>query len=745
MGEVCAVELQGIVEEIIFRNESNGYTVGKLYTSDGSVTIVGIAPFIHKDEAVSLDGEWSYHNRFGEQFQFEGIRSVMPTTTKGIENYLSSGLIPHIGPKTAKKIVEHFGEAALDIIQYNPQRLLEIEGIGEKKLKRIMESYDDQRDMRDVMVALQEYSLSVNQSMKIYKQYGREAVNIVRENPYRLAEDISGMGFKTADEIASKLGMDKSSPYRLEAGLKYVMMSAAGEGHCYLPKSELLYKTMQLLQVGEDGLDGAMTALLLRQSFHSTQSEDEILIYYMPYHTAENNVAKALAELCLVERDDLTVDVEAWIKNLEKKQGFQFGDKQKQAIQGAMENGTIVITGGPGTGKTTIINAIIQMLELEDKKVVLAAPTGRAAKRMTEATGREASTVHRLLEISFMNENLQFSRNEESPLEADAVIIDEMSMVDILLMNHVVKALKPGTRLIMVGDVDQLPSVGAGNVLRDIIDSGVVRVIRLDEIFRQESESMIIINAHLINKGDPPKLNEKGKDFFYIQKSTGKDIREAIEELALSRLPGFYGYDPIKDIQVLTPMRKGEAGVLALNKSLQKALNPPSPAKAEKIFGDETYRVGDKVMQIRNNYQAIWTVDVDGRPHEEGEGIFNGDFGFIKTIDDDEGVVTVLFDDDREVEFELKQMDDLRLAYATTIHKSQGSEFPAVIIPLFSGPPMLLTRNLLYTAVTRARDLVVLVGEKRYMHQMIRNNTIAKRYSSLDTKLRNYFHFIMNS
>lgn len=738
------MEIQGIVEDIIFRNESNGYTVGKLYTSDGSVTIVGIAPFLHKDEAVSLEGEWGYHSRFGEQFLFDSLKSIMPTTTKGIENYLSSGLIPHIGSKTAKKIVNHFGPEALDIIQYNPQRLLEIEGIGEKKLRRIMESYDDQREMRDVMVALQSYSLSINQSMKIYKQYGRDAVNVVRENPYRLAEDISGMGFKTADEIASRLGMDKSSPYRLEAGLKFVMMSAAGEGHCYLPKEELMKKTMQLLQVGEDGLEGALTALLLRQSFHSSQSGDEARIYYMPYHTAENNVAKALAELSLTQREDISEDTDTWIERLEQKQGFPFGDKQKLAVKGAIENGTIVITGGPGTGKTTIITAIIDLLAKENKRVVLAAPTGRAAKRMTEATGMEAKTLHRLLEISYMNENLQFSKNEESPIDADAIIVDEMSMVDILLMNNLVKAIKPGTRLIMVGDVDQLPSVGAGNVLRDIIDSGVVRVVRLDEIFRQESESMIIVNAHLINKGEPPRLNEKGKDFFYIHKPTGQEIREEIEELTTIRLPSFYGYDPIKDIQVLTPMRKGDAGVAALNKSLQKALNPPEKNKAEKLIGDEIYRVGDKVMQIKNNYQAMWTVDIEGRPYEEGEGIFNGDFGFIKSIDEEEGVVTVLFDDDREVEFEMRQMEDLKLAYATTIHKSQGSEFPAVIIPIFSGPPMLLTRNLLYTAVTRARDLVVLVGDKKYMSMMIRNNQIAKRYSSLNTKLRDYFHFIMS-
>ncbi|MDX9916508.1 MAG: ATP-dependent RecD-like DNA helicase [Gudongella sp.] len=739
------MELQGIVEEIIFRNESNGYTVGKLYTSEGSITIVGIAPFIQKDEAVLLEGEWTYHNRFGEQFQFETMKSIMPSTEKGIENYLSSGLIPHIGPKTAKKIVEKFGEDSLEIIQYSPQRLLEIEGIGEKKLKRIMESYDEQREMRDVMVALQSYDLSINQSMKIYRQYGSNALNTIRENPYRIAEDITGMGFKTADEIASRLGMDKNSPFRLEAGLKYIMMSAAGDGHCYLPKPELKEKTLMLLGTGEDGMDDAITALLLRQSFFSAEIDGETVVYYMPYHTAENNVAKAIAELNMLETEDYSESIDKWIRNLENEQGFEFGSKQKDAIKGALENGVIVITGGPGTGKTTIINAIIKLLEKNSLNVVLAAPTGRAAKRMTEATGMEARTVHRLLEISFVNENLQFSKDEESPIDADAIIIDEMSMVDILLMNHLVKAISPGTKLIMVGDVDQLPSVGAGNVLRDIIDSGVIKVIRLDEIFRQESESMIIMNAHLINKGEHPRLNEKDKDFFYIHKVGGEEIRKAIEELSISRLPNFYGYDPIKDIQVLTPMRKGETGVTALNKSLQQALNPPSKLKAEKIFGEDIYRVGDKVMQIKNNYQLQWTIDEEGREYEEGEGIFNGDFGFISAIDEDENTMRVIFDDNREVEYDFKQLDDLKLAYATTIHKSQGSEFPAVILPLSSGPPMLLTRNLLYTAVTRAKELVVLVGDKRFMYQMIRNNTIAKRYSSLDSKLRNYFHYIINN
>ncbi len=737
------VEIQGIVEDIIYRNESNGYTVGKLYTSEGSITFVGQVPYIQTDQAVLLKGEWIYHNKFGEQFQFQSMETIMPTTTKGIENYLGSGLIPHIGPKTAKRIVDKFGEKSLDIIQYYPERLLEIEGIGKKKLKVIMESFDEQREVREVMVALQEFNISPNQSMKIYREYGNDTLKVIRENPYRIAEDIHGMGFRTADEIAEKVGLEKSSPHRLQAGLKYVLTRAAGEGHCYLPEDELLEKAAGLLQVGKDNLDDSLTALVLGKSFHLVQSGDEKIVYHMPYHMAENSVAKALVELSLVEQDEIVGDVEKALDNFEREQDFTFGSKQREAVKSVLDNGVTVITGGPGTGKTTIINAIIALMEAEGKEILLAAPTGRAAKRITETTGREARTIHRLLEISYQDESLQFNKNEEEPLNADVVIVDEMSMVDILLMNQLLKAIKPETRLVLVGDVDQLPSVGAGNVLRDIIDSGVIKVVRLDEIFRQGEESMIIVNAHLVNRGEKPLLNERDKDFFFVYKDTGAEVRDTIVQLCLQRLPDFYGLDPIRDIQVLSPMRKGDTGVAALNKALQEAINPPSKKKNEKSMGEELFREGDKVMQIKNNYKAAWTINRGGITVDEGEGVFNGDFGYVEHIDNDEGTITVIFDDDREVEYSFNQLDELRLAYATTIHKSQGSEFPCVVIPVFSGPPMLLTRNLLYTAITRARDLVVLVGHHRYLNQMIRNNLITERHSSLDNKIREYLHLLL--
>jgi len=739
---VIVVEIQGIVEDIIFRNESNGYTVGKLYTTEGSVTFVGTAPFIYKDEPVQLIGEWIYHNKFGEQFQFSSMKTITPTTTKGIENYLSSGLIPHIGPKTAKKIVDRFGEFSLEVIQYQPDKLLEIEGIGDKKLKKIMEAYDDQREMRDIMVSLSEYGISINQGMKIYKVYGNNSLNVIRENPYRLSEDVYGMGFRTADDIASKIGLTKDSPYRIEAGLKYVMMSAAGEGHCFLPKEELFKKTNSLLQSGEEGIEDGLKSLLLRKNFHMQKRKEDEIIYYMPYHTAENNVAKALIELSLGEREEISLDIDKGIEKIQVSQSINFGIKQKSAIKCALENGVTVITGGPGTGKTTIINAIIQLAERDGLEVILAAPTGRAAKRITETTGKLAKTIHRLLEISFIDENLEFNKGEENPIEGDIVIVDEVSMMDILLMNHLVKAIGPGTRLILVGDVDQLPSVGAGNVLRDIINSGVIKVVYLDEIFRQGEESMIIVNAHLINKGESPMLNEKGRDFFHIQRDNTLDIKETIIELVTTRLPEFYDFDGIKDIQVLSPMRKGDVGVLALNKDIQQALNPKSELKEEKIIGEDTYRVGDKVMQIKNNYQARWIIEQNGRVVEEGEGIFNGDIGYINSIDQEDGIIQVIFDDNKIVDYDLRQVDELRLSYATTIHKSQGSEFPCIILPLFGGPPMLLTRNLLYTAITRAKNLVVLVGDKKYMYQMIKNNLIANRYSSLGPKIQEYFHIV---
>ncbi|WFA08701.1 ATP-dependent RecD-like DNA helicase [Tissierella sp. Yu-01] len=736
--------IEGVIEEIIFRNESNGYTVGRLITSDGDITIVGYAPFVNLEETVSLEGELIFHNKYGEQFSFTTLKTVMPSTLKGIENYLASGLIPNIGPKTAKKIVDKFGLDSLDIIQYNPEKLKEIEGIGDKKLKKIIEAYEEQREIRDIMVYLHQYDISINNGIKIYKKYGAETIRILSENPYRLSEDIYGIGFKTADNIANKMGVSIDSPYRIEAGLKFIMMECASEGHCYVPKDEVIKKALGLLNTDQEKLEDGIRELAIKNSFYVINNGDEIDIYYAPYHIAENNVARKIIELSRAEIDKLNVDADKEILNIEKQNEISFGNKQKLAIKESLENGMLIITGGPGTGKTTTINAIISICEDLGLEVVLSAPTGRAAKRMTETTGREAKTIHRLLEISFIEEEAGFEKDEESPIEADVVIIDEASMIDILLMNSLLKAINPGTRLILVGDIDQLPSVGPGNVLKDIINSGTIKVIMLDEIFRQAEESMIIVNAHRVNKGENPLLNEKDKDFFFMSVKSTQEILQTIIDLNKSRLPNFYGFDSVRDIQILTPMKKGDLGIISLNKHIQQALNPKSKSKAEKQIGDEIFRVGDKVMQIKNNYKLEWKIIINGMEIEKGEGVFNGDFGYITEIDVEEGILKVLFDEEKEVEYDFKQLDELRLAYATTVHKAQGSEFPVIIMPISSGPPMLLTRNLFYTAITRARKLVVLVGEERYMQMMIRNNIIAKRYSSLDRKIREYLNMFLS-
>lgn len=736
--------IEGVVEEIVFRNENNGFTVGKLNTSDGLITIVGNVPFINLEEMISIEGDWIYHDTFGEQFKFEAIQTMVPSSVKGIENYLASGLLPGIGPKTAEKIVALFGLDSLDVIQYNPEKLKQIPGLGDKKLEKIAEAFEEQRDLRDIMVYLQQYEITVNNGIKIYKKYGRDTIKVISENPYKLTEDVYGIGFKTADKIAEKMGISIDSPYRFEAGLKFTVMQSANDGHCYIPEDELMLKASVLLEVGKEQLQEPLRDLALRNSFYIIKDGDKNLVYYMPYHIAENNVARKIVELSRMEIDELEVNVENEIKKIEEREDIEFGKKQIIAIKESLENGMIVITGGPGTGKTTTINAIIKICEDLDLDVILAAPTGRAAKRMTETTGKEAKTLHRLLEFSFFESDMAFNKDEDSPLEGDVIIIDEASMIDILLMNNLLKAIDPGTRLILVGDIDQLPSVGPGNVLKDIINSGAIKVVMLDEIFRQAEESMIIVNAHKINKGEKLILNQKDKDFYFMHEKTTKGTVETIINLNKNRLPNFYGVDPIKDIQVLTPMKKGEVGINSLNKSLQASLNPKSADKNEREFGDELFRVGDKVMQIKNNYKTEWKLIRRGIEVDTGEGVFNGDFGFITEIDNEDKVIRVLFDEEKEVEYDFTQLDELKLAYATTVHKSQGSEFPVIVMPIHWGPPMLLTRNLIYTAVTRARQLVVLVGEERYMDMMIKNNNIATRYSSLDRKIKDYFAIFLD-
>lgn len=738
------IELKGNIDEIIFHNEDNGYTVAILETDDNIITIVGNIPLIREGETLKVAGTRILHPTYGEQLKVETYELIAPATLVGIEKYLASGLIPGIGPKTAERIVERFGERSLDILQYDPERLKEIGGIGDKKLKGIAESFREQREIKDTMVFLQQYDITPALGIKIYKRYGSETVAKVRENPYRLSDEIIGVGFKLADNIATSMGVDRLSDYRINAGIKFSLKEIARDGHTYSPKNELIINSSRLLGADSSVIEEAILNLALNGELQLETMEDHIAVYHMPYYFAETNVSKKIIELSSADKKDLQLDIEEEINFLEKNNNIELAANQKQAIRESVENGLLIVTGGPGTGKTTTINSIINLFEDQQFKILLAAPTGRAAKRMSEATGRESKTIHRLLEYGYADESLGmiFGKDDGAPLEADVVIIDEMSMVDILLMNNLLKAIQPGTRVILVGDIDQLPSVGPGNVLKDMIESELVKVVKLDEIFRQARESMIIVNAHKINHGEIPTVNSKGKDFFFLERNKPKDVLETVLELSRDRLPKWNDYDAIRDIQILSCSRKGDVGVNILNKRLQEYINPKASYKPEKALGDLIFRVGDKVMQIKNNYNTKWKLIRNDRVVDEGEGVFNGDFGFITEIDTEENELVVVFDDERQVIYSFNQLDELVLAYATTIHKSQGSEFPVVILPIFWGPPMLLTRNLLYTAITRAKEIVVLVGDKKCLAYMIDNNKITSRYSGLKTRLAKTLEFM---
>jgi len=727
--------LKGSIIETIFRNDENGYTVALLETEDEVITLTGIFARDISGENIEVFGKRVCHPKYGDQFQVDMYNSILPTGLEQIENYLSSGLIKGVGKYTAKKIVEAFKEETFDIIQKFPERLTEIEGIGEKKAEMIAKSFQEQADVKEIMMFLQSHNISTNYSIRIYKEYGRNTMKIIRENPYRLAEDIYGIGFKLADKIAASLGVEKDSPYRIASGVKYVLMEYALRGHTYAPYKSLVKTAADLLETSTENIEDEIRNMAFTDKIHIETLDSEPVVYYLPYHNAEVNVCKNLIKLASLAPDISEEEVLKYLESDEDKT-IALTDMQKEAVVQAVMNGVTVITGGPGTGKTTIILSIIKIFERMNKKVLLCAPTGRAAKRITESTGKEAKTIHRLLEYAYGEDdsNLIFNKNENSPLDCHAVIVDEMSMVDILLMNNLLKALKRGTKLIMVGDVDQLPSVGAGNVLADIINSNTIKTIKLDMIFRQSQGSMIIQNAHAVNKGMMPMLNKKDSDFYFIRENNMSKIADLIVDLYTNRLPSKYGFTPVKDIQVLSPMKKGDTGVMELNKKIQAAVNPPSRFKKEKTFGKYTFRMGDKVMQVKNNYQAEWKHTDNSLVR--GEGIYNGDIGSILFIDEIEQEMHVLFDDEKEVVYSFSQLDELILAYATTVHKSQGSEFPVVIMPVVWGPPMLLTRNLLYTAITRAKELVVLVGQEKYLEEMIENNRIDKRFSALDHRLR---------
>ena len=730
-------EIEVFADETVFRNDENGYTVLVVKSGRTRVSAVGIMPPIAPGEKLRITGEWTEHPIYGRQIKVSGCEIEKPTTLSGIEKYLSSGMIRGIGPATAKLLIKAFGEETLDVLYSDPERLLDVPGIGPKRAKMIMESYAEQAQQREAMVFLQSYGITPSLAVKIFKRYGENVKQVIRQNPYRLVEDVEGIGFKTADKIAASLGVEPDSEYRLSAGVKHALSEATGTvGHCYLPREELVLAAQRLLGCETELIDHMIDSLILTHSLSAQmlpgEEDEQIVAVYLPQtFRAENEVARRLREMIDAMPNSMATDLSAQIDELERIEGVTFHPQQRQAIETAVKSGMTVITGGPGTGKTTIIKCIIKLLSVGGE-IALAASTGRAAKRMSEACGMEAKTLHRLLEYG--GEEGDFARGQDNPLEMDTLIIDEMSMVDIFLMRSVLRALVPGTRLIMVGDSDQLPSVGAGNVLSDILESGAVPAVELTEIFRQDEKSMIVYNAHRINHGEAPRLNAKGSDFFFERASSPVDAANRIVQLCAVRLPKFLGLDPVKQMQVLSPTKKGDCGVWMLNQLLQAQFNPASAHKKERVRGDTTFREGDKVMQTRNNYQLKWKKE-GVFAWEEGQGVFNGDIGFITEIDPQERTITVQFDDERIAAYEAADVDDLELAYCISVHKSQGSEFPVVVMPAVGGPPMLLTRNLLYTAVTRARRMVMIVGREAAIDQMIGNVNTKKRYSALCWRL----------
>ena len=733
----------GYIDHIIFRNEDNGYTVMVLkgVKDEDELTCVGTFPVITQGASIEAEGSFIQHPVYGKQFQAVRLTEKMPEDAMAMERYLGSGAIKGIGAALAGRIVRHFGSDTLRIVEEEPERLAEIKGISEKKAHEIAIQIAEKSEMRKVMMFLQKYGISLNLGAKIYQKYGDSVYSVLQENPYRLADDISGVGFKIADEIAYRIGIHTDSDYRIKSGLAYTLLQAGGEGHVYLPKEELFKRAEQLLGVDASYMEKHLVDLSMERKIIQKEEKGQVLVYPAQYYYLELNTARMLRELDIDCPED-EERVERRISQIQKETGTVLDEMQEKAVKEAAGHGLLVLTGGPGTGKTTTINAIIRFFESEGAELRLAAPTGRAAKRMTEATGYEAQTIHRMLELTGMPEDdregqpVHFERNAENPLEADVIIIDEMSMVDIHLMHSLLMAVTAGTRLILVGDENQLPSVGPGNVLRDIIRSGQFPVVELKKIFRQASESDIVVNAHKINRGEQVEINNKSRDFFFLKRYDADIIIRVVIALIQEKLPKYVEAKPF-EIQVLTPMRKGLLGVERLNQILQRYLNPPDPSKKEKEIGQGLFREGDKVMQIRNNYQLEW--EVRGRygiPVDKGVGVFNGDTGIIRMINEFAELAEVEFEDGRYAQYTFKQLDELELAYAVTIHKSQGSEYPAVIIPILSGPRMLMNRNLLYTAVTRARKCVTVVGSEETFREMINNEKQQRRYSSLDRRIQ---------
>lgn len=743
--------VKGYIEKIKYRNEENGYTVLSVSGSeDGEEYIlVGIFSYVSEGELLEAEGHMTEHPVYGEQMAVERYEIRPPEDTVSMERYLGSGAIKGIGAALASRIVKKFKADTFRIMEEEPERLAEVKGISEKMAMAIGEQVEEKRDMRQAMMFLQEYGISVNLAVKIYQEYGPALYGVIRQNPYKLADDIPGVGFKMADEIASRIGICTDSDFRIQSGILYTLLQASANGHTYLPAGELAARAAGLLQVDPEEIEKHLMdmqidkRLVVRGKRTENGTETERDVYAAQYFYTELNTARMLHDLNIsgVESEE---GIRKSLEGIQKEEKIQLDELQIQAVIEAVNCGLLIITGGPGTGKTTTINTIIRYFERGDMSILLAAPTGRAAKRMTEATGYEARTIHRLLELTGMPEaeekvrsssSMHFERNEDNPLDADVIIIDEVSMVDIHLMHALLKAVNVGTRLILVGDVDQLPSVGPGNVLRDIIESECFHVVKLTRIFRQAAQSDIIVNAHRINAGQEVVLGKPSRDFLFIRREDPNAIINAMITLVREKLPAYVRAD-VFDIQVMTPMKKGAIGAIRLNSILQEFLNPPSPEKPEKEAGETVFRLGDKVMQIKNNYQIEWvSYNSHGIPVDRGTGVFNGDMGIIREINTFAELVTVEFDEGKRVEYSFRQLEELELAYAITIHKSQGSEYPAVVIPVFSGPSLLMTRNLIYTAVTRARACVCLVGVPAVFHQMVGNAMEQKRYSGLKDRI----------
>ncbi len=728
--------LSGYVEHIVFQNGENGYTVLNLVSGEDEITCVGIFHGVSEGECLELSGEYTTHPSYGRQFKAASFQVKPPEDMVSVERYLASGAIKGIGAALAARIVRKFREDTIRIIEEEPERLAEVKGISQRKAMEIAEQAEGKRELRQAMIFLQQYGISQTLAAKIYKAYGRELYGILKENPYRLADDIQGVGFRIADEIASRIGIHTDSDFRIRSGILYTLVQASSEGHTCLPAELLAQRASELLGVAPEHIEKHYMDLAIAGKLMIKEGEGRHSIFAAPYYYMEVNTASMLKGLD-VSYDVPEPEIRARIQRIEQDTGMVLDGLQAEAVKEAVTNGLMVITGGPGTGKTTTINTIIRYFELEGMDIFLGAPTGRAAKRMSETTGFEARTIHRMLELNGGAEgNVGFERNEKNPLETDVIIIDEMSMVDISLMHALLKAVAAGTRLILVGDVNQLPSVGPGSVLKDMIESGQFHVVRLNKIFRQAAQSDIIVNAHKINRGENVSLDNKSMDFFFLKRFDANVIISIVIQLIQQKLPKFVDAEPF-DIQVLTPMRKGLLGVERLNGILQQYLNPPGQGKAEREHGDIVFREGDKVMQVKNNYQLEWEIRSKyGLAIDKGMGIFNGDTGIIKSISAYQEIMAVEFDEGRTVEYSFKQLDELELAYAITIHKSQGSEYPAVVIPLLTGPRMLMNRNLLYTAVTRAKKCVTLVGNDATFQGMIANVSEQKRYTGLKDRLR---------